>query len=183
MKPVRESADPSRDVPRRHLLSFETPSRALDAVRLLRAESFEVGDVFSPFPIHGIEEALGWRETRLPLATLAGAVLGGSVAIGFQLWSHVRDWPLRIGGKSFSAIPALIPVTFELAVLFAAFATVGTLILRSGLRPRVVSTAPDRATDDAFVVVVLERDGAFSPDLFRRMVTRLAPAASWTEAA
>jgi len=157
-----------------HALVFDEPSKVLAGVRELRREGFDVLDVQSPFPIHGIEEALGLPETRLAGATLIGGIVGGTLAIAFQIWTHAFDWPLVIGGKSNLAIPALIPVTFELTVLFAAFATVGTLFWRRRLVPRFVSERAEgqadiRVNDDRFVILVVERDGSFSPARFRQI--------------
>src|SRR5512138_1395312 len=109
------------------------------------------------------------------MATLAGGLLGGAAAFGFQIWTHAIDWPLTIGGKSPLALPAQVPVSFELTVLFAAFATVGGLLLRRRLFPRVGKEAlppgqPDpRITDDLFVLLVLERDGRFRLGRFREL--------------
>lgn len=162
-----------------HVLLFDDPERTVDAVRALRGRGFEVADVHSPFPVHGLDEALGLPPTRISRATLVGALVGLTVAGTFQVWSHTRGWPLLIGGKSNLAIPALIPVGFELTILFAAFATVGTLLVRSRLFPRAGSapaSQPDlRATDDRFAVVVCERDGGFSAAGFREACAELAP--------
>ena len=97
-------------------------------------------DVHTPYPVHGMDEALGLPDTRLGLATLAGGLLGAGVAF-FQFWTHVVDWPLVIGGKSPLALPAQVPVSFELTVLFAAFATVGTFLARRRLFPRIAVAA------------------------------------------
>jgi hypothetical protein len=161
-----------------HLLVFDDPETTLHAVRRLRREGFDVGDVHSPFPIHGIEEALGMRPTRLAWATLIGGLLGGSLKLIFQTWVHVVDWPMNIGGKPDVSLPALVPVTFELTVLLAAFFTLGALFLRRRLYPR---PRPERAprqphprvTDDRFAVLVLEHDAAFSARRFRTVAAEL----------
>jgi hypothetical protein len=162
------------------VLVFEEPEATLGAVRRLRGEGFDVADVHSPFPLHGAEEALGLRPTRIALATLAGGLAGGVGKLLFQGWVHVVDWPMNIGGKPDTALPALVPVTFELTVLVAAFATLGTLFLRRRLFPRLVpAKAPrlphPRVTDDRFAVLVVERDGGFAPDRFRRLCEALRP--------
>jgi hypothetical protein len=161
-----------------HALVFDDPHRTLEAVKRLRAEGFDVGDVHSPFPVHGMEEALGMRPTRLAWATLVGGLAGGSLKLLFQSWVHIVDWPMNIGGKPDFSLPALVPVTFELTVLVGAFATLGALFVRRRLYPRV---RPERAarqphrgvTDDRFVVLVLEHDGAFSPRRFEAVCSTL----------
>lgn len=161
-----------------HALVFDEPEATVAAVRRLRAEGFDVGDVHSPFPIHGIEDALDMRPTRLAWATLAGGLIGGSLKLIFQSWVHIVDWPMNIGGKPDFSLPALVPVTFELTVLVAAFATLGALFVRRRLYPR---QRPCRAarqphlgvTDDRFVILVMEHDASFSPQRFRTLCAGL----------
>jgi hypothetical protein len=163
-----------------HALVFDDPARTVAAVRRLRADGFQVGDVHTPFPVHGLDEAMGLRPTRLALATLVGGLAGGTLKLAFQTWVHVVDWPMNIGGKPDVSLPALVPVTFEITVLLAAFATLGALFARRALFPRL---RPERAarqphprvTDDRFVVMVTEDDGAFSPSRFRSLCTALGP--------
>jgi hypothetical protein len=166
-KPV----DNGNDRQRVHGVVFDDPEHALSAVKTLRSEGFEVLEVYSPFPVHGMEEAMGLRKTRLPYATFVGGFAGCSLGLGFQLWTHTVDWPLDIGGKSDAAIPGLIPVTFEITVLLAAIATVAALIFRGRLfppiRPRKAPCIPPPGvTDNQFAVMVLERDAGFKPDKF-----------------
>lgn len=162
-----------------HAVSFGAAGEALVAVRRLRGEGFEVHDVHTPFPVHGMEEALGLPPSRLGRVTLAGGLLGGTVAFAFQAWTHAVDWPLVIGGKSPLALPAQVPVGFELTILFAALATALGLFVRAGLFPRSdgrPAAQPHPAvTDDRFVVLVVERDGAFSAERLRRVVEALHP--------
>ena len=165
---------------RQHWLVFDDPERCLSAVRVLRAEGYRIADVHSPFPLHGIAEALGWRETRLPWATFVGGALGLGLAAAIQLWTHVLDWPLNIGGKSNHALPALVPVAFELIVLLAAFATVGALLFKGRLFPTTKGSRPaaqpiDDVSDNAFVVRVVEGDASFSESEFERVCRRLRP--------
>jgi len=161
-----------------HAVVFDDPEHTLGAVKRLRSEGFDVGDVHSPFPVHGIEEALGMRPTRLAWVTLGGGLLGGGLKLLFQSWVHIVDWPMNIGGKPDFSLPALVPVTFELTVLVAAFATLGTLFARRRLYPRLrperATTQPLRGvTDDRFVVLVLEHDASFSPQRFRTLCSSL----------
>jgi hypothetical protein len=164
---------------RTHVLFFEDPGKTLEAVKKLRASGFEIEEVHSPFPVHGIDEAMGLEESRLPWATLVGGIIGLSIGIALQVWIHTQNWPMNIGGKSNLAGPALIPVIFELTVLFAAFATVGTLIARSRLfRPGEVPTDQlphPRVTDDRFAVLVPEAGGSFSMARFDALCEELRP--------
>lgn len=167
---------------RAHTVAFTDPDAAIAAVRRLGALGFVVSDAYTPFPVHGMDEALGLRPTRLPLATLVGGVAGGSLALSFMIWTHAYDWPLNIGGKSDLSLPGIIPVAFELTVLLAAFATVSALFLRGRLWPRLRGeTAPGQphpaVTDDRFVLVVEERDGSFDRARFRAACADLGAAA------
>jgi len=160
-----------------HRLVFSRPEETIHAVQRLRQEGFCVDDVYTPFPVHGLPEAMGMPDTRLGWATFVGGLTGGTAMLAFQAWVHVVDWPLVIGGKSLLAWPALIPVTFELTVLCAAFATIGGLFARRRLYPRLDGSAPTlphpRVTDDSFVVLVVERDASFSPEAFRQLCAEL----------
>jgi hypothetical protein len=164
-----------------HALVFDDPEKTRGAVAALKGGGFDVVEVHSPFPIHGIEETMGLRETLLPLATLAGGLVGGVGKLLFQSWVHVVDWPLNVGGKPDLALPALIPVTFEITVLSAAFATLIALLVRRRLYPRLHPDVVEHQqpipeiTDDRFVVLVAERDGAFSREAFDGLAARLSP--------
>ena len=165
---------------RQHWLVFDDPEACLSAVRSLRAEGYEIADVHSPFPLHGIEEALGWRETRLPYVTFVAGAIGLATALLLQLGVHMWDWPMNIGGKSHAALPAMVPVAFELVVLFGAYATVAALFYKGRLFPSASGDRPpaqplDGVTDNAFVVRVVEGDGSFSERDFQRACKRLQP--------
>ncbi len=165
---------------RTHALMFDDPHTTLCAVRTLRERGFTVEDVYSPFPVHGLDEALGMPDTRLPWATFVGGVSGLSLAVLLQSYTHAVSWPLNIGGKSNLAGLAQGPVTFELMVLLAAFCTVGALFILAGLFPlgRKVRSPqlPDpRVSNDLFAVLVAEKSGAFDPKQFARVCDEIAP--------
>jgi hypothetical protein len=115
--------------------------------------------VVSPYPIHGLDELLGLRRTRLPWATLTGAVVGLSFGVWLQYWASATDWPTNVGGKPFDSLPAFVPVAFELTILCAGLCTVFGLLWRCGLRPgaRLRAERP-RSTDDRIALVIAQRD-------------------------
>ncbi len=113
-----------RERSRLHALVLTGPEETVEAVKRLKRDGFTVFDVHTPFPVHEIAEAMELRPSGLSRATLAGGVAGLTLGLGFQAWTSVVDWPMNIGGKSDLALPALVPVTFELGILFAAIATV-----------------------------------------------------------
>lgn len=116
--------------------SFADPDRLLEAVRRLQGDGCTVLDTYTPFPVHGMDEAMGLKPSRLPRACLAFALLGFATALGLQVWTSAVDYPLRVGGKPYAAIPAFLPVLFELTVLFAGLGVVASLFVAARLRPR-----------------------------------------------
>jgi hypothetical protein len=98
---------------------FRHEQELLDAALEARQAGFEVYDVYTPFPVHGMDQAAGLRPSRLTwIALIAGAV-GLMFGLGLQVWTSAYDWPLNVGGKPFNSFPLFIPVTFELTVLFS----------------------------------------------------------------
>jgi len=135
--------------------TFPDTANLLTAVRKARREMFRVYDVFTPFPVHGLDEALGVRRTRLPWATLLCALTGLTTAIVLQGYTNVLDWPLNVGGKPDNSTLAFIPIAFEITVLGAGLATVGAFLVRCGLLPTTRARVADvAATDDRFALVL-----------------------------
>ena len=165
-----------RERSRLHALVLDSPDKTVRAVKKLKLAGFVVFDVHTPFPVHSIAEAMELRPSRISRATLAGGVAGLSLGLGFQAWTSVFDWPMNIGGKSDLALEALVPVTFELGILFAAIATVFTLLVGSRLIPQGAMPASQphkRGTADRFTVLVREDDASFDPEAFRAIVQSL----------
>lgn len=139
------------------LATFAHPDDALAATRALRAAGYPVRDVYSPHPIHGIEDALGLPPSRLTWVCFAGGLLGVVGMLWFQHWANAVDWPLNVGGKPWNSLPAEVPVAFEMGVLLAAFGSVAACLAVCGLRP---GKQPDPlalgATDDQYVVAIDE---------------------------
>jgi hypothetical protein len=171
---LREADDYDGRPCRVHAVTLADPSATLRAAQRLRAEGIEIVDVHSPFPIHGLEEALGWRESNLPWATFVGGLVGVTAGLALTLWTHHVSWPLNLGGKTTTALPAIVPVVFELGILGAALATFFGLLWRRRLWPRRhPESGPGQpgpeVTDDRFVILVLERDASFSLAKFREV--------------
>ena len=147
-------------MPRRFLVAyFREEESLLTAVRAVRAMGLKVYDVFAPYPIHQLSAAMGIRKSRLPLATLFGALTGLLVAIGFQFYANVLDWPLNVGGKPDNSTLAFIPITFELTILFGGLITVAALLLRTRLFPgKQENLLAEGVTDDVFALVLRRSD-------------------------
>lgn len=127
----------------------------LHAIENVRATGTKIHDVFSPYPVHGIDDVLGIQRSRLPIVAFICGLCGTSFALWMQIYMLGFDWPMIIGGKPHIALPSFIPVTFELTVLFAAFGMVITFFVVSGLKPTMSVPVFDvRSTDDKFVMAI-----------------------------
>lgn len=144
----------------------------LAAVSKVRSSGVNIQEVYSPFPVHGLDEALGYRRTRLPIAAFMFGVLGTTLALTMQIWMMGFDWPMIIGGKNFVALPPFVPVTFELTVLLAALGMVGTFMLVSDLKPYKTPRLMDiRITDDKHVMAIDIADNQIAKGDIRKILS------------
>ncbi|UII24145.1 DUF3341 domain-containing protein [Fulvivirga ligni] len=127
----------------------------LSAVRKVRGSGVKIHEVYSPFPVHGLDDELGYKRTRLPIVAFMFGMLGTSLALTMQFWMLGYDWPMIIGGKNFTSLPPFIPVTFELTVLLSALGMVGTFMIISNLKPHGKPRLMDiRITDDKHIMAI-----------------------------
>jgi len=138
---------------------YDDDVQLVEGARQLRSENFKVKDVFSPFPIHGIDDVLGIPRTRIAICAFIYGITGTSLAILMTWYMMTSDWPTDIGGKPsfwyYMQWPAFIPVTFELTVFCAGHGMALTFLLRSWLLPGVTPKNPDpRSTDDKFLMLL-----------------------------
>jgi hypothetical protein len=149
------------------LAEFTTPEVLLAAAAEVRDAGFRHWDAHAPFPVHGLNDAMGIRQTKLPLFVLGGGITGGGLALLMQWWMNAIDYPLIISGKPFFSLPANIPVYFELTVLFSALgAFLGMLafnLLPEYSHPLFSSERFRRATQDRFFISIEARDPKFDP--------------------
>ncbi len=125
------------------------------AVKKVRTAGYKIHDVYTPFAVHGLDHAMGLRETSLHTAGFIYGITGTTTALSCISWIFTKDWPLDIGGKPSFALPAWIPIMFELTVLFAAVGMVLTFCYLCQLAPFVKKHHfHARATDDLFVMVI-----------------------------
>ena len=123
------------------------------AVKSANSDHLDIMDVFTPFPVHGLDPILGLKESRLHQLGFTYGAIGASFAFGLMSWVFTRDWPIVFGGKPYWSVPAFIPITFELTVLFAAWGMTLTFYTICGLWPGVKSKSLDnRITDNKFCV-------------------------------
>ena len=134
---------------------FDNEDALLKAIKGLRGAGVKIEEVFSPYAVHGIDGALGYKLTRLPIAAFFFGLTGTILAVTFLFWTMGYDWPMIIGGKNFASVPPFIPVTFELTVLLAAFGMVFTFFVSSDLKPWAKPRVFDkRCTDDMHVMAI-----------------------------
>ncbi|TDB63673.1 DUF3341 domain-containing protein [Arundinibacter roseus] len=127
----------------------------LHAISKIRKAGVKISEVYSPFAIHGMDEALGHSRTRIGIAAFMFGVTGCICALCLTIWTMGIDWPMIVGGKDPISIPNYIPVTFELTVLFTAFGMVGTFLVTNNLGPGVNPNMFDpRSTDNKFVMAI-----------------------------
>lgn len=149
---------------------FENEQDTLDAIRLSRRRGFKIVDVYAPYAVHGVEEAIGLSPSRLPWIVFALGVLGAGLKVWFEFWTTAIDWPLNVGGKPFNSLPAFVPVTFEVMVLFAAVGAVISFFFVCRLFPGKRSVMPvPGVTDNRFAVVLEETDSRFETGEVEKM--------------
>jgi hypothetical protein len=150
-------------VTRRLLLGvFEREEDILDATRASRAMGYTLVDAYTPYAVHGLDEAMGLARSRLPWVCFALGLAGAAFKVWFEFWTTSINWPLNVGGKPWNSLPAFVPITFEVMVLAAGVSTVVAFLavtrLLPGRRPRMPEA---RVTDDQFVLVLEQTDAAF----------------------
>lgn len=135
------------------IFSHEDPVK--EAVKSLRNDGVKIQEVYSPYAIHGLEDLLGYKRSRLPKASFLFGMTGTSLALFTLFWMMGYDWPMIIGGKNFASLPPFIPVTFEFTVLLAAFGMVFTFFIASNLKPWAKPRIYDiRITLDKFAIAI-----------------------------
>lgn len=134
---------------------FDEEAALFNAIKRVRKSGYRLHDVYTPFPIHGLDREMGLRDTSIHTAGFIYAITGTTIALSFMSWVFTKDWPLNIGGKPHFALPAWIPIMFETTVLFAAVGMVITFCYLCQLAPFVRKHHfHARASDDKFVMVV-----------------------------
>ncbi len=125
------------------------------AVKKVRNAGYKIQDVYTPYPVHGLDKALGMRDTSLHTAGFVYGITGTTTALSCMSWIFTKDWPMNIGGKPNLPLPAFIPIIFELTVLFAAVGMVLTFCYICQMAPFVKKHHFHlRSTDDLFVMAI-----------------------------
>ena len=145
----------------------------LDAISSVREKGVNIYEVYSPFPVHGIESRLGYKRSRLSVAAFCFGFLGLCLALTMMIGMTTIDWPMIIGGKDFLPLPVFIPVTFEMTVLLSAFGMVGTFFVVSDLKPWGIPKTFDlRSTDNKHVMAIeLDKNSLSETELRKLLMT------------
>lgn len=147
------------------LAEFSDQERLIHAADQARQAGYVRMDAYSPIPVHGLSEALGQPDTKLPWVVFASGLMGGIGGYLLQWWTSAVDYPLNVGGRPLHSWPSFIPVTFELIILFAAFAAVFGLFIANRLpkphHPLFAVDGFERATRDRFFLCIESEDPKF----------------------
>jgi hypothetical protein len=161
------------------LAEFDAPGDLLQAAERVKQAGYRSWDTHAPFPIHGLDEAMGIRSTILPYLVFGMGTAGCVLAIGVQWWMNAHDYPLLISGKPLWSLPANIPVAFEVTVLFSALTAVFGMLALNGLprlhHPVFQSDRFRRATTDRMFVIIEAKDPMFDEAATRRLLESLGP--------
>lgn len=159
------------------LAEFENPAELLHAAQKLNDLGYRKFETWSPFPIHGMDDAMGLSGSKVPWITLGGGLTGLSIGLLLQWWTGAVDYPLVIGGKPYFAWQFALPVTFELSILLSAFGTVfGMFALNMMPRPyHPLDKVPAfrRVTDDKFFLSIEVSDPLFDMEATQKLLDEL----------
>jgi len=161
------------------IAEFDNPDDLLAAARRAYAEGYRKMDAYSPLPVHGLAEAIGFRRRELPLLVLLGGLAGCVGGFALMYWISVIDYPLNVGGRPLNSWPAYIPITFETTVLAAALTAVFGMLALNGLPMpyHPVFNAPRfaLASHNAFFLCIESSDPRFDLDRTKAFLTELHP--------
>lgn len=159
------------------LAEFEAPEDLVAAAERAYADGYRHLDAHTPFPVHGLAEAIGFHTNRLPLLVLIGGIVGAGVGFFSQYYASVVDYPINVGGRPLNSWPAFIPITFEVTILVAALTAVLGMLALNGLpQPyHPVFNAPRfaLATRDRFFLCIEATDPRFDPEATRKFLEDL----------
>ncbi len=151
---------------------FDSEDAILEATDSARLRGLKIVDVFAPYAVHGLDKAMGLERSKLPWVCFALGLFGASFKVWFEYWTTASDWPINVGGKPWNSLPAFVPITFEVMVLFAGISTVLAFFGMNRLWPgRRAALLDPRVTNDRFALVLEEDNAAFDVDEIGRFLT------------
>ena len=160
------------------MAEFDDPEKLVAATQRAYVEGYRRMDAYTPFPVHGLSEALGVRHTRLPLIVLIGGIVGLLAGYGLQYWVNVIEYPYNIGGRPLHSWPAFLPVTFETTVLVASPSAVLGMLGLNGLpqpyHPVFNASRFELASHTHFFLCIEATDPKFDRAKTREFLERLS---------
>jgi hypothetical protein len=161
------------------MAEFDSAQALIDAAKHTHEAGYQKIDAYSPFPIEGLAEEIGFHHNAVPLVVLIGGIIGGLTGYLMQYWISAIDYPINVGGKPPHSWPAFIVITFEMTILFAViFAVFGMLALNGLPMPyHPVFNVPRfaLASKDRFFLIVFSSDPKYNPAGTRSFLEGLAP--------
>ena len=161
------------------MAEYDSPDTLLEACKAVRDAGYKKTDSFSPFPIHGMEEALGLPESNVGKIAILFSFAGAGIALLLQWWTAVKSYPLIVGGKPLFAFEPSIPITFELTVLLSCFSSVFIMLALNGLprfnHPVFGAKGFERVGDDRFMLPIEKSDPKFDETATRQLLEGTHP--------
>lgn len=158
---------------------FDDPDGLLTAAKRAYDAGYRKLDAYSPFPIHGLAEAIGFKKTAVPLLTLIGGLTGAIFGFSLQVIGSVYHYPYEVGGRPYFSWPAFIPITFECMVLFASFTCGLSMLALNGFprphHPIFDAKHFERASSDRFFLCIESDDNRFDADKTWEFLENLDP--------
>jgi Protein of unknown function (DUF3341) len=161
------------------MAEFDSASDLVAAARRTREEGYHKIDAYSPFPVEGLAEEMGFRKNSVPLVVLIGGLLGCMSGYALQYWISAVSYPINVGGRPYNSWPAFIVVTFEMTILFAGLAAVFGMLALNGLPMpyHPVFNVPRFAfaTRDRFFLIIFSSDAKYDAGATRAFLEKLGP--------
>jgi len=161
------------------MAEFDSAQELMDAAHKTHEAGYHEIDAYSPFPIEGLAEAIGFHKNRVPLVVLLGGLFGGISAYALQYWVAAITYPVNVGGRPFHSWPSFIIVTFELTILFGGLSSAIGMIALNGLPMpyHPVFNVPEfaKCSENKFFLVVFSSDPKYDPAATRSFLNGLAP--------
>ncbi|MBM4378142.1 MAG: DUF3341 domain-containing protein [Deltaproteobacteria bacterium] len=158
------------------LAQYENPAAVFHACETVRDAGYQSWDACTPFPVHGLDKAMGLKSSKLPWAVLAVGVTGSSLALFFQSWAMGNAYPFIVGGKPLFSLPAFVPIWYELTVLSSCVTAFLANWIINGLpqpyHPAFASKAFERVTDDKFFIMIESSDPKFDLEATRALLKK-----------
>jgi Protein of unknown function (DUF3341) len=161
------------------MAEFDDPHTLVEAAESAKQAGYRMMDAYSPFPIEGLDEAIGFHKSRISLVVLLGGLVGLFGGIGLQVWCAAIDYPINVGGRPFISLPSFVPITFECTVLVASLSAAFGMLILNGLPmmyhpvfnvPRFAMASRDR-----FFLCIEAKDSAFELKKTTDFLQGLAP--------